>query len=269
MKHRSVIAFVMVAAALFSLPQLSHDLRALKGAVGTALHRELLHAFLNLPAGEPSAAAPAVVRAAEPLLASCPQERAGATWSRAGRAAAPGRAEGRAAARSFEQSAMIGDPARDPINEKTKEELNEVAGILVAPRSEAGAEVAMITPPSNGVEPPAFADRLAAVGGARAEAERLRVEADGLRVASVTGARFELNGPEWQKALEDVTRSFNGPASGAYEFRVVRDGAKMKVLKFKCGQCPAPAPRVTRLPRQVAVNIELPEPVAPVGTFGE
>jgi hypothetical protein len=42
MKHRSVIAYIIVAAALFSLPQLSHDLRALKGAVeiGRASCRE-------------------------------------------------------------------------------------------------------------------------------------------------------------------------------------------------------------------------------------
>ena len=265
MKHRSVIAFVIVAAALFSLPQLSHDLRALKGAVGTALHRELLHAFLNLPAGEPSAAAPAV-RTAQPLLASCSQQvKAGTTWSKAGRAGAPARA----ASRSFEQSAMIGDPTRDPVNEKTKDEVTEVAGILIAPQPEVETEVAMITPPNNGVEPPRVAATLAAIGGARIEANMLRVEADGLRVASATSARFEVNGPEWQKALEEATRNFNGPARGTFEFRLVRDGVKARVLKFKCSECPATAPRVTRLPRQVAVNIELPEPDAHVGIFGE
>ena len=250
MKHRSVIAFVIVAAALFSLPQLSHDLRALKGAVGTALHRELLHAFLNLPAGAPSAAAPAA-RTAEPLVASCPQAKAGTTWSKPGR---PGASRGAAAGRSFEQRAMIVDPTRDPVNERTKDEVKEVAGMFVAALPEVGAEIAMITPPNNGVEPPAVAAALAAVGGARVEADRLRVE---------------VNGPEWQKALEEAARNFNGPARGTYEFRVVRDGAKGKVLKFKCGDCPAPAPRVTRLPRQVAVSIELPEPDAHVGTFGE
>src|SRR5215213_68217 len=113
MKHRSVIAFVIVAAALFSLPQLSHDLQSLKGAVGARLHSELLHAFLNLPAGEPTAVVAPAGRPAESLLASCPQEKSGAAASKSGKAG--GRAEGRTGGKSFEQSAMIGDPAHDPI----------------------------------------------------------------------------------------------------------------------------------------------------------
>src|SRR5205085_8522525 len=82
MKHRSVIAFVIVAAALFSLPQLSHDLHELKGAVGMRLHRELLHAFLNLPADEPTAVATPVMRPAESLLASCPRARSAASGAK-------------------------------------------------------------------------------------------------------------------------------------------------------------------------------------------
>src|SRR5215213_7775129 len=100
MKHRSVIAFVIVAAALFSLPQLSHDLQALKGAVGARLHRELLHAFLNLPAGEPTSAAP-VARTNENLLASCPQGKSGAAVAKSGKA--NGRGEGRST-KTFEES---------------------------------------------------------------------------------------------------------------------------------------------------------------------
>ncbi|HEX7316536.1 MAG TPA: hypothetical protein VF297_21725 [Pyrinomonadaceae bacterium] len=265
MKHRSVIAFVIVAAALFSLPQLSHDLKALKGAVGARLHRELLHAFLNLPTGEPSAAAP-VARAAEPLLASCPREKSGATW-KASRAGASARAEVRTGGKDFEQNAMIGDPARDPINQGKHDEIKEVAEAFVASLSAVEAEVAMITPPSNSIEPPRAAPT--AGGGARVDADRLRVEADGMRVAYATAVRFEANGTELRKALDEATRKLNASAPGAYEFRVVRDGAKTKVLKFKCNECPASAPRVTRLPRQVAVNIELPEPVAAVGTLGE
>src|SRR5688572_15771235 len=100
MKHRSVIAFVIVAAALFSLPQLSHDLQALKGAVGARLHRELLHAFLNLPAGEPAAAATAE-RPAETLLASCPNAKSGPEGIKGRKANARSRAEGRAAEQTF------------------------------------------------------------------------------------------------------------------------------------------------------------------------
>src|SRR5215213_8192589 len=100
MKHRSVIAFVIVAAALFSLPQLSHELQAMKGAVGSRLHRELLHAFLSLPAGGPTAtAAPSTAAPAERMLASCTNQKSGA---KPGRVEAGGRAEGRTGGKSFE-----------------------------------------------------------------------------------------------------------------------------------------------------------------------
>ncbi|HEX8292585.1 MAG TPA: hypothetical protein VF570_12565, partial [Pyrinomonadaceae bacterium] len=58
-------------------------------------------------------------------------------------------------------------------------------------------------------------------------------------------------------------RRLNAAQPGAYEFRVVPGGAKGRVLKFKCAECPASAPRLTRLPRQVAVSVPLPAPLAP------
>src|SRR5215211_9228618 len=93
MKHRSVIAFVIVVAALFSLPQLSHDLQALKGAVGSRLHRELLHAFLSLPAGEPTSAV-TVATPSDNLLASCTKENSDAAAAKSGKVGATGRVEG-------------------------------------------------------------------------------------------------------------------------------------------------------------------------------
>jgi uncharacterized protein (DUF4415 family) len=264
MKHRSVIAYIIVAAALFSLPQLSHDLRALKGAVGARLHSELLHAFLSLPAGDPVAAAP-VARPSETLLASCTQaEKSGAAAAKSVKVVG----KARAGERTFEQSAMIGDPAHDPINQKASAELEKAADVVVAAlpgvKVEA-AEVAMIVPPETGLDPRTLADTLVSADVARGGAERRRVEADGLRVAYSAAARFDANGPEWQKATADILRQFDGSLPGAYEFRVVRDGAKAKVLKLKCGECPAAAPRLTRLlPRQAAVNLPLPAPLAPV-----
>jgi hypothetical protein len=262
MKHRSVIAYVIVAAALFSLPQLSHDLRALKGAVGAHLHRELLHTFLSLPVGEPSAAVRAE-RPAEPLLASCPRELSGAKAAKAARVGASGRAEGRADGKGFEQSAMIGDPARDPINNVASVDIEKAAGKAVKSLEEVKVEteVAMIIPPESGIDPRGVARALASNGGARVEADRFRAEAEGLRVAYASGARFEANGPEWQKAVEDATRKLNSSLPGVYEFRVVRDGAKTRVLKFKCSECPSTAPRLPRAPRQVAVDVLVPAPV--------
>jgi hypothetical protein len=121
----------------------------------------------------------------------------------------------------------------------------------------------MIVPPETGIGPREVASAFASPDAARAGAEKLRVQADSLRMAYATAARLQSNGAEWQKATEEAFRKFDGPLPGTFEFRLVRDGAKAKVLKLKCNECPATAPRVTRLPRQVALNMELPEPVAP------
>ena len=270
MKHRSVIAFVIVAAALFSLPQLSHDLRALKGEVGARLHRELLHAFLNLPAGEPTAAAPAA-RPAETLLASCTKEKSGAPAAKTAKVEARGRIDSRAGGKTVEQSAMIGDPVNDPINNLASVGIEKAAGKAAAalPEFKVETEVAMIIPPDSGIDPRGFASALASSEATREEAKQLRFEAEGLRVAYATAARFEAKGPEWQKATQDAVRKLNGSLPGAYEFRVVRDGAKAKVLKFKCGDCPATAPRAPRAPRQVPAGAPLPSPFTTAEWAGE
>jgi hypothetical protein len=260
MKHRSVIAFVLVTAALFSLPQLSHDLRELKGAVGTRLHRELLHAFLNLPAGEPTAATAPAARPADSLLASCTKKsKAGAATAKAVRAEANGRAEGRATEKGYEQRAMIGDPKHDPINEVARAEAVEAAdeADASAPEVKVATEVAMLIPPDAGIDPRAVENSLASRDVARFEADKLRVEAEGVRVAYASAARFEALSPEWQKVTEEAVRKLN-TLPGTYEFRVLRDGAKVKVVKFKCGDCPATAPRQPRAPRPAPAPAPLP-----------
>ncbi len=270
MKHRSVIAFVIVAAALFSLPQLSHDLQALKGEVGARLHRELLHAFLSMPAGEPVSAAPAV-RPTQTLFASCPEAKSGSEGTKGRKAAA----SGRAAEKTFEQRAMIGDPVNDPVvnGAKTgiaKADIKGAADMVIAALPEVESEVAMIIPPDIGIEPRALSNALGSRDAARVEANEFRrVEAEGLRVAYFAAASFDAKGAEWQKSAEESLRKLNRSLTGTYEFHVVRDGAKTKVLKRKCAECPAPAPRAPRLPRQVALSLPLPAPVAPAETAGE
>ena len=263
MKHRSVIGFVIVAAVLFSLPQLSHDLQSLKGAAGARLHRELLYAFLNLPTGEPTAAVVPTASPATRLLASCTKEKSGATAAKADKVEASVRVEGRAEGKSYEQSAMIGDPASDPINQVASVEIKEAADEAVAtqPEVKVVTEVAMIVPPESGIDPRALANTLTSSEVARVEADRLHVEANGLRMAYATAERFEAKGAEWQKATEEAVRKLNATLPGSYEFRVLRDGAKTRVFKFKCNECPATAPRLPRLPRQVAVDMLVPAPV--------
>ena len=266
MKHRSVISFVIVAAALFSLPQLSHDLYALKGAVGARLHSELLQAFLNLPAGAP-VAADTVARPAETLLASCTQSKSG-TEGRGRKGATAGRVEGRAAEKGFAQSAMIGDPAHDPIKQIARVKVEKAAEEVVKSLTDVKAEteVAMIVPPEHGIDPLGIAKALTSEDVARVEVDTRRVEANRLRVAYATAASFQANDPELQKATEDAFRMLNGSLPAGYQFRLVRDGAKTRVLKLKCGQCPSTLPRA---PRPAPAAVPLPAPSAPVEWVSE
>jgi hypothetical protein len=272
MKHRSVIGFVIVAAALFSLPQLSHDLQTLKGAVGSRLHSELLHAFLSLPTGERAAAVAApAARPAETLLASCTKEKSGAPAAKAGKVEAGGRVVGRTGGNTFEQSAMIGDPASDPINNVASADVEKDAAeaVVSLPAFKVETEVAMIIPPGSGIDPRALANTLTSNDVTRVEANKLRFEAEGLRVAYAAAMRSEAPSPEWQKVTEEAVRKLNGSLPGAYEFRVVRDGAKTKVLKFKCGDCPATAPRAPRAPRPAPAAAPQPAPFTSAEWAGE
>src|SRR5947209_14352780 len=54
MKHRSIIAFILVAAALFAAPQITHDLLTFKSAVGARVRGEIVHAFISLSRGDGS-----------------------------------------------------------------------------------------------------------------------------------------------------------------------------------------------------------------------
>jgi hypothetical protein len=267
MKHRSVISFVIVAAALFSLPQLSHDLQALKGAVGARLHSELLQAFLNLPAGAP-VAADTVARPAETLLASCTQSKSGNEGVKGRKGATAGRAEVRAAEKSLGQSAMIGDPAHDPINQVASVEFEKAAEEVVKSLTDVKVEteVAMIVPPDKVLDPLGIAKARTPDEMARVESDRLRVEANRLRVAYAAAASFQANDPELQKATEDAFRMLNGSLPAGYQFRLVRDGAKTKVLKLRCGQCPSTLPRA---PRPAPAAVPLPAPPAPAEWVGE
>src|ERR1044071_4016321 len=69
MKHRSHIAFILLAAALFAAPQMAQDLSTLKGAVAARIRGEIMHAFLGLHSNEAAAAATQSPRADASLVA--------------------------------------------------------------------------------------------------------------------------------------------------------------------------------------------------------
>ena len=71
MKHRSIGAFILLAATLFAIPQAVEDIRSLKGSVLRCARGELLQAFLSFNSDE-AAPAPPSRRQARMTLASCP-----------------------------------------------------------------------------------------------------------------------------------------------------------------------------------------------------
>jgi len=239
MKHRSVIAFVIAAAALFAAPQLSHDLRNLRSALGARLRGELMQAFLSLPATEGAAAAVAPLPA-ESQLASCPKQRPAAE-TRKNDTATPSRAQAVAARQAGDVLAMLEEPL--PVSETWAAALpgGSLVGAAGLPRRSEG-EVAMIIPPDSGIDPQALAR--AATNVKAAQARKLAAD---VRMSYVATG-FDGKNVEWRKADESL-RMLEEALPGSYEFRIERDGPKTKVLKVKRAAapcCPRPAPSAPR-----------------------
>ncbi|HEV2863411.1 MAG TPA: hypothetical protein VGX48_20520 [Pyrinomonadaceae bacterium] len=72
MKHRSIGAFLLLAATLFAIPQAVEDIRSLKGSVLGRARGELLQAILSFNSDEATPAPPSS-RQARTALASCPE----------------------------------------------------------------------------------------------------------------------------------------------------------------------------------------------------
>jgi hypothetical protein len=236
MKHRSVIAFVIVAAAMFAAPQLSHDLQSFTSALGSCLNGHLMSAFLSLPAAEGTTPAAAPL-AAGTQLASCPKERA-ARQRKAAQPAPAARAEVRAAESGGDRLAMIEEPL--PVSEPWAARLpgGALVGAAELPR-EVSDKVAMIIPPPDGIDPAPARPR--ASGGVRLSAEQARRLAEDVRVTYVA-ARLEGKTFEWKS--DEALRKLEEGLPGAHGFRVERDGAKPKVTKVRRvagANCPAPA----------------------------
>ena len=209
MKHRSVIAFILLAAALFAAPQISNDLSAFKSAVGARIRGEILHAFLNLRADD--AANELVTRpAAQPLLASyqakssaCPLTQA-ATKKSDARAQVQPRAEATAKPDAVEQFAMLVDPTSGLqvalaalSNVETRAIVGEAAPL-------AAGDIAMLNAPDSGVALPSLADALTSGSNEREAAKRWRKSTEkNMRVAYVTSGLEKFDA---QKLTEETLR---------------------------------------------------------------
>lgn len=223
MRHRSHIAFILLAAALFAAPQMAQDLSALKGAVAARIRGEIMQAFLGLHSNESAAPAKQTPRADASLLAcgeSAKPEAQPAQSKTVARSTPSRRVELRA------QAAMLTDPA-----DKTNAGLppSAVADELASLPRQVLTEtrLAMLTPPSNSVEPPPARAFLFESGDARTKAapmvrdnfrelERRAVflkvnfergaDADAIRRAAEGAARFAVEGAKSKSRTQKARR---------------------------------------------------------------
>jgi hypothetical protein len=220
MRHRSNIAFILLAAALFAAPQVAQDLSTLKGAVADRVRGEILQAFLGLHSNESASATTRAPRVEAPFVCTADKSepQPAAQRKTAERAAPAQRVEARS------QSAMLGDPA-----DKAD------AGLPPAVAAELASlprhffdetKLAMLTPPGNGVEPPppAVAYRYEA-GDARAKAARDKF-AELEKHAAFVQARFDFErGPKdarWLSRVADEVVRAAGSEGAKGKARVIK-----------------------------------------------
>jgi hypothetical protein len=174
MRHRSVIAFIILAAALVAAPQVAHDFASLKSAVGARIRGEILRAFLNLHAGDGAGELKTRRADAAPMLASCKadaktdeqaaraeqrrdEERAQATTRDEDRAQAATRPDAALQADAHRQLAMLvvpslerEEPSAVPPGVDDLFIQGKAAGLPL--RAESTGELAMLIPPGLGFE---------------------------------------------------------------------------------------------------------------------
>jgi hypothetical protein len=227
MRHRSHIAFILLAAALFAAPQMAQDLSSLKGALAARIRGEIMQAFLGLHSNEAAVAkqAPRV----EASLLACGTEKSEAQPARVAEKKA---AERTAPARRVEaraQAAMLTDPS-------DKANVGLPPGAVAAELASLPRQVltetrlAMLTQPGNGVEPPpALALRYEAGGARTKSAPAARDKfAELERRAVFFQANFERGADaEWlRRAAEDAARSTVEGAKAKVRVQKARRPAK-------------------------------------------
>jgi hypothetical protein len=243
MKHRSIIAFILLVAALVAAPQISHDLASFKRALGARIHSEILHAFLSHADNNGNYLAP---RSAETQIATCKsQENSVAQPASASKAATKKaesttpRAEASDAERdAHEQLAMLDTPSDDSISETPEAELTgDALGLRLQEASElaqrklAQGDIAMLVPPGTGIDVPGLADSRTNNPRARDEARRPKASEAQRRTIFLTSS-FEKTG-DVSKINEETFRRLGSTWTDENLNRAGREAVRIKVLKFK------------------------------------
>ena len=168
MRHRSHIAFILLAAALFAAPQMAQDLSTLKGAVAARIRGEIMRAFLGLHSNESSSAATQAPRVDASLVA-CGKSSDKADEQPAQPAEKKAPAQRGETGEKRAQSAMLTDPST-PSNAGLPPARVAAEVASVPRRLQTETRLAMLTPPGNGVEPPPALSYIYEAGDARTKA---------------------------------------------------------------------------------------------------
>ncbi len=252
MKHRSVIAFVLLAATFAAVPQASQDLLELKGALVGRVRSEIWHAFLSLNGR--GGAAQTAPQSTQHTLASCnaPANPGAKRASASSRATA--RVETTAGVEAVnpiaaDELAMMLTPPTENVEEKMEieyvEDLRELGlgRVLKAPTRAPlpVQEMAMIIPPGEGADP--IPTRIVAAEteakAARARSKRFETEA---RVNYIATA-FNERGVEFRKVGDVMRFQFNNS---------LKDGVAIPLAPA------APKGKVTKVKRQQATTVTAP-----------
>jgi hypothetical protein len=281
MRHRSVIAFIILAAALVAAPQVAHDFASLKSAVGARIRGEILRAFLNLHAGDGAGELKTRRADAAPMLASCKadakaDEQAARAEQRRDeeRAQAAPRAEAAPQADAHRQLAMLIVPS--PEGEEPSAAPPGVDDLFIhgkaeglPRRAESAGELAMLIPPGLGFDvryslnaPHDAGLGAAGVGAQAARAdrgrrssaeERRRSEESRRRTSSQEAHSVTVAAPRFETAAlsrievsskfqgEQVLKNLGPLVRDAVWTRATQGGMKGRVFKVRCKAGASPA----------------------------
>lgn len=240
MKHRSIGAFVLLAAALFAIPEALQDISSLKGAILGRARGEILQAFLSFSSGDEPCMARRT-RQARPVFAS--GDEAAATLASATR---------KRTARQPAWPSARGAEAREPqepadlFTEKGNGRLliaSTFADVVVegarAVREEARAEVASVSLPRDAR---AVEHVLASVSSLN-EWQKVALVAGG----ATGGLRKAEDALKFDLLKQADYERLVGSRDRVRHMRVVRAGKKAP-------PAPAPAPEALPMLRQVACD---------------
>jgi hypothetical protein len=249
MKHRSIIGFILVAAALFAAPQIAHDLLSLKSALGERIRGEIVHAILSVSKGDGSEVLTARRTSATPEAGAkvCQQAQAAPKPNKS-EVRTP--ADARPAAQSQQgdnQLAMLVSPSL--LIEGAGEETWDAGGfdqnIVVhspgLPReTPAQVEVAALAP-RDAVAPPVPAPA-PAVARSIYQSERSRGResrdwAEAQQQLAHFAVDLQTRKVDTQAAGVEILRRFGAAIPASYEFRVEGAGAAPRVRFVRVRRC--------------------------------